>query len=209
MLPSAFHLPAGLVLLVTGLVACFAGYRLLRAVLTVYGFILGALVAGSLVEPGNTPALVLALGLGGIAGALLLFAGYFAGVMAVGAALGALAFHSSWVQVGGGSDPSWPLILLAAVAGAAAAVFAQRVVVILATAFGGAHTALVGLAALLAHGLGRAPLLHDGWTGRLPASRPGPTWVIAAWIALGVAGTLVQFRGRPRRTAARARVRAH
>ena len=42
MLPSNFQLPTGGLLVAVGLVACLAGYRLLRAVLTVYGFLLGA-----------------------------------------------------------------------------------------------------------------------------------------------------------------------
>ena len=202
MLPVAFHVPAGVVLLAAGLLACFAGYRLFRAVLTIYGFLLGALLASSLVAPANAPTMLIAMAVGGIAGALLMFAGYFAGVTLVGAALGALVFRSFWVQLGG-TDPSWLLVLLFAVVGAAAAVFAQRLVVILATSFGGAHTAVAGLVALLAHRAAVAPVVDDPWISRLAPPPGGPRWPFLAWIALGIVGTLVQLRGRPRRNARR------
>ena len=47
MLPASFQTPAAIVLLVGGLVSCFAGYRVFRVVLGIYGFILGALFASS------------------------------------------------------------------------------------------------------------------------------------------------------------------
>ena len=41
MLPASYQLPAAIVLLVGGIVACFFGYRLFRIVLAIFGFILG------------------------------------------------------------------------------------------------------------------------------------------------------------------------
>ncbi len=198
MLPVAFQLPAGLVLLVIGLLACFAGYRLFRAVLTIYGFILGALFASSLVAPSNAPAMIIALVLGGLAGALVLFAGYFAGVMLVGATLGALLLHSFWVQWRA-TEPGWPVVLLFAVAGAAAGVYAQRLVVILATAFAGAQTAVAGVGALLASRALHKPGVDDVWIGHLAPAPAGRHWPFLAWLALGIAGALVQLRSGQRR----------
>ena len=48
MLPAWFQTPAALVLVAGGLLSCFAGYRVFRVVLGIYGFILGALIASSL-----------------------------------------------------------------------------------------------------------------------------------------------------------------
>ena len=48
MLPHAYELPAAILILLSGIVACFAGYRLFRLVLAIYGFILGAMLASSL-----------------------------------------------------------------------------------------------------------------------------------------------------------------
>ena len=47
MLPQALGLPAAVVLILGGAVTCFAGYRLFRFVLGIYGFILGAMLASS------------------------------------------------------------------------------------------------------------------------------------------------------------------
>lgn len=202
MLPVAYQLPAGLVLVAAGLVACFAGYRFLRAVLTIYGFIVGALFASTLVAPSNVPVMLAALVLGGIAGALILFAGYFAGVMLVGAGFAALVLRSLSVQALG-REPHALVVVLFAVLGAVAAVYAQRVVVIVATAFGGAQTAVAGLVAVLA-ARGPAPRGVDVWVGHLaPASGPDPRWPLLAWLALGVIGVFVQLASRPRRPAPR------
>ena len=38
MLPGSFQIPTGVLLVLVGLVACFAGYRFFRIVLTVYGY---------------------------------------------------------------------------------------------------------------------------------------------------------------------------
>src|SRR5436190_2092270 len=45
MLPNSYQPAAALLLVVGGIIACFAGYRLFRTVLAIYGFILGALGA--------------------------------------------------------------------------------------------------------------------------------------------------------------------
>ena len=42
MLPATYQLPAAIVLLVGGIVACFFGYRLFRIVLAIFGFIITA-----------------------------------------------------------------------------------------------------------------------------------------------------------------------
>ena len=194
MLPVAFQSTAGIVLVAVGLLACFAGYRLLRAVLTIYGFVLGALFASSLVAPSNVPAMLIALAVGGIAGALVLFAGYFAGVMLVGAALGALVLHGVWLQARG-TEPGALLIILFAAIGAAAALYAQRLVVILATAFGGAQTAVAGVLAVLARQAGgkQVPGADDVWIGHLAPTTSVRQWPFLAWVALGLVGTLVQL----------------
>ena len=44
-LRSMLTLPAAILLMLGGTVSCFAGYRLFRVVLAIYGFILGAMLA--------------------------------------------------------------------------------------------------------------------------------------------------------------------
>jgi len=54
MLPHGYELPAALLILLGGTLACFAGYRLFRVVLALYGFIFGALIASSMMGITNT-----------------------------------------------------------------------------------------------------------------------------------------------------------
>jgi hypothetical protein len=193
MLPADFQLPAGVVLLVAGLIACLAGYRLFRAVLAIYGFLLGAFFASTLVAPSDTTAMLVALGVGGLLGALVLYAGYFVGVGLVGAGLGATVSHSVWLQWRG-SDPGMLVVLFFAAVGAALAVTVQRVVVIAATAFLGSQTAVAGALAVLARQPVRRPGVEDVWIGHLGIPAYRQRWAFFAWVALGVAGTIVQLR---------------
>ena len=192
MLPYSFHIPAALVLIAGGLLACFAGYRLFRLVLGVYGFILGALIASSLVAASNTTGMLIAAAIGGVAGAAIMFTAYFVGVLIVGAGLGALAAQAIWAT--SGRDPHQLVVILFAVIGAMAAWLSQRYVVIAGTAFGGAWTALGGVAALLAS---RRPSTADAvWLAYPLQPAPGHRWFLIAWLALSLAGVVVQLRGK-------------
>jgi hypothetical protein len=193
MLPGQYQLPAAAVLIVAGLVACFAGYRLLRAVLTIYGFVLGAFFASTLVAPSDTIAMLVALGAGGLVGALALYFGYIAGVALVGGGLGATVAHSVWMQWRG-SDPGTLTVLFFAAVGAALAVTLQRVIVIVATAFLGSQTVVAGVLALLSRQPAHRPGVEDVWIGHLGIPAFGRQWTFLAWIALGIVGVIVQLR---------------
>ena len=84
MLPAAYQVPAAVLLLGGGLLACFVGQRLFRLVLGIYGFVTGALLASTIVGPVETTTHLLAMLGGGIAGALVLILAYFVGVALVG-----------------------------------------------------------------------------------------------------------------------------
>jgi hypothetical protein len=191
MLPSNYQLPAGVILVAVGLLACFAGYRLLRAVLTIYGFLLGALFASTLVAPSDTVAMLIAVGVGGLVGALALFFGYYAGVALVGGGLGATVSHSVWMQWRG-TDPGTLVVLFFAAVGAALAVTLQRVIVIVATSFLGAQTVVAGVLALLSRQSPRRGL-EAVWIGHLGIPAAGRQWPFLAWVALGVIGAAVQL----------------
>ena len=70
MLPTAYQIPAAIILVVGGAIACFAGYRFFRLVLSIFGGLLGALVATSIVGPAEPLTLLNAAVVGGLAGAL-------------------------------------------------------------------------------------------------------------------------------------------
>ena len=194
MLPAAYQLPAALVLVLGGLLACFAGYRLFRVVLGIYGFILGALLASSLTAPGDQTQMIVAALVGGIIGAVVLNLAYFVGVALVGAGAAALLLHVVWTRVAHG-DPHVLLVIAVSIAGAIAATQLQRFVIITATAFGGGWTLIVGALALAGDRSARAAAAaNDVWVA-YPLS-PGPYRLAAfvAWLVLGVAGTAVQLR---------------
>ena len=208
MLPGTYQIPTGVVLMLVGLVACFAGYRFFRVVLTVYGFVLGALFASTLVHPTGTVALLVALGVGGLLGAAILWFGYFVGVALAGGAFGAVAVHYGWLALKG-NEPGVLVVAFAAVVGAALAVTLQRHFVILATAFIGAETAIAGLMSFLAkRGDGRLGF-DDVWVGHLGFPDPGRRWTFVGWVVLGIVGAFVQFRAAaPRRFGGRAAKKA-
>lgn len=197
MLPSAYHVPAALILLVGGLLACFAGFRLFKLVLGIYGFILGALIATSIVGVEQTTWTVVAAVAGGALGAVALMLAYFAGVALLGAGAAAMLLHVIFASAG--REPHLFLVVAAAIAGAVAAMLLQKYVIILSTAFGGAWTVLVGGfalagddAAITAAGRG------DVWVAYPLNPAPGQYWAIAAWIVLAMVGMIVQLRGKGR-----------
>jgi Domain of unknown function (DUF4203) len=187
MLPAPYEIPAAILIVAGGAMACLAGYRLFRIVLAIYGFVLGAVIASSIVGVTNTIGMLAAALGGGLVGALTLVFAYFAGIALVGAALGALLTHGVWTQSGGGPEPPALLIVGASIAGALAAMFLQRYVIVVGTAFGGAWTIVVGLLSMLqGRGADNVWILYP----TLPADS---RWTMLAWLALGLAGTAIQL----------------
>jgi hypothetical protein len=194
MLPHGYEQPAALVLLLGGLLACFAGHRLFRLVLGIYGFILGAMIASSVVGVNNTTGMLVAAVAGGVVGSVVLVFAWFVGVALVGAGIGVLVAHIVWSRLAPGDPPALAVIGVA-VAGAIGAMFVQKYVIVLGTAFGGAWT--IVLAAVNA-----LPQVQQGFSSGAsdtevwilyPTSVPAARWVPIAWIGLGLLGTAVQL----------------
>ena len=194
MLPTAYEVPAAIALVLGGALACFAGYRLFRVVLGIYGFLLGAMIASSIAGTGSTAGMVGAALAGGLAGAVILVMAWFVGVALVGAGLGALLSHLVWSQIYIG-DPPATAVILVSVAGALTAMVLQRYVIIVGTAFGGAWTVIVGAVALLASQAVESAAAESAVWVLYPLSpAPGQRWVPVAWVAVGILGTAVQVR---------------
>jgi hypothetical protein len=194
MLPHSYELPAQVLLILCGAIACFAGYRLFKLVLAIYGFVIGAMLASSTMGVTNTTGMVLAALVGGLAGALALVFAYFVGIGLVGAGLGALVAHLGWGYVRPGDPPPMALVGLAIV-GAIVAMVLQRYVIVVATAFGGAWTMIVGWLALeSARPNARTPTMAaDVWILYPMTPAQGQRWVPIAWLVLGSLGTAVQL----------------
>jgi Domain of unknown function (DUF4203) len=192
MLPPVYGPPAAIVLILGGALACFAGYRLFRIVLGIYGFILGAMLTSSVMGVGNTIGMVVAAVIGGIVGSIVLVMAYFVGIALIGAGLGALIGHVIWTWVRPGEPPALAVVVVALV-GAVGAMWLQRYVIIVGTAFGGAWTIIVGAVNLLAtRGITRGASATEVWI-LYPTSTPGERWAPIAWIVLGLVGVSVQL----------------
>jgi hypothetical protein len=90
MLPHSYELPIALLLVLGGALSCFAGYKLFKITLAIYGFIIGAMITSSMMGSSNTTGMIVSAIVGGLAGAAILVFAYFVGIALVGAGLGAL-----------------------------------------------------------------------------------------------------------------------
>ena len=193
MLPHSYELPAAILLVLGGALSCLAGYRLFKIVLGIYGFVLGAMLASSAMGVTNTTGMIVASLIGGVCGALLLMFAYFVGIALVGAGLGALIAHVAWSGVGTGDPPAVAVVVLS-IAGSIAAMFLQRYVIIVATAFGGAWTVIVGAMAVAGdRSAAKAASGSSVWILYPTTPAPGQMWVVVVWIVLGLIGTGVQL----------------
>ena len=192
MLPATYQIPATLVLLLSGVIACFFGHRLFRVVLALFGFIIGALATSSVVgSSSSTYMLVAAIG-GGLVGAGVLTAAYFVGVALLGAALGATVANLVFALFS--REPGVLMLVLFSTGGAVLSMYVQRYVIIVGTAFAGAWTLIVGGMGLAGDRLARtAAAAGTVWVAYPLDPAPGRTWVLIAWIVLGLAGCAVQL----------------
>ena len=192
MLSAAAQIPAAIILLAAGLLACFMGYRLFRWLLAIYGFVGGAYLTSLFVGTLGPWAGAAAIIGGGLAGALALVLVYLAGVAMLGAGLGALAVSLFWTPVSG--DPEVWVVVVACLVGAVAAVSLQRFVIIVGTSFGGAWTALVGALALGGDAEALAAARGDVWQVYPMAPANGQVPFALGWAGLGLLAALVQLR---------------
>lgn len=193
MLPAAYVTPTAILLVVGGLLACFAGYRLFRFVLGVYGFVAGALVTSSLIGGSSTLAHVAAAIVGGVVGSLLMYAAYFIGVGLVGAGLAALALNVVW-RVVAATEPPTIVLVVVCVLGALAALSVVRYVVIVGTALAGAWTAIFGGLAIMGNSAARHVVSGNGdWIVYPLDPMPNFWWIMPAWLVLAGIGVGVQL----------------
>jgi hypothetical protein len=192
MLPASYQLPAAIVLLLGGVVACFFGYRLFRIVLAIFGFIVGALAASSVFGVSDTGPMLMAAIVGGLAGAGLLIAAYFVGVALVGAGLGAMVANMAFAA--SEQPPHFLAVVVSSMIGAAVAMYLQRYVIIVGTGFGGAWTLIVGAMAIAGNQAAMAAAAGGDVGVAYPLDpAPGQRWVPIAWIVLALIGTGVQL----------------
>jgi len=193
MIPASYATPTAVIFVIGGLLTCFAGYRLFRFVLGLYGFLAGAVVASSMADPGNTFVLILTGLVGGVIGAVVMVVAYFVAVGLIGAGLAAMVLHYAWKIVGG--EPPTLVVVVVCVIGAVLALQFVRYVVVFGTAFAGSWTFLVGALALSGNPKALiAASAPNVWVVYPIDLLPPNWWVMLGWIALTVTGMIVQFR---------------
>ena len=193
----SFHVPVAIILLGGGLLACFLGYRLLRTLLALCGFIGGVVIATMFVGQLETWLAIIVTIVGGVAGSVLAVVAYLAGVAVLGAGLAAVALNVAWSYRGG--EPNVWVVLVACLLGALLALAVRRYVLILATSFGGAWTAIVGGLALA--GNSAAVAAATGSVDQLPPVADARTHLgfVLGWCGLGGLAFLIQIRDMGRR----------
>ena len=193
----SLHLPVAIILLAGGLVSCFFGYRLLRVLLAVYGFVGGIVLAVQFGGDLELWATVLLTVGAGVAGAAMAVVAYLAGVALLGAAAGALLVTTAWTSET--SEPGLWLMLGVCLAAALTALVLRRYVIIIGTAFGGSWAALVGGLALAGNSAAVAATAGD--VRQLYPLAPVDMQMAfaVAWYVLAVVALVVQFRTRRKR----------
>lgn len=183
----------------TGCLYCFLGYRLIKFVLGLTGFLLAGSTAAVIVgflSYGHVVAMGIALALGGLCGAMALFFLYRTGVFCLGM-IGAGVAAFTILQ---GREESWILWAVAGsgLAGGLLALLVERPVVKLATAAIGAMLLTqAGLGVARDQGLLEA-LSSSGSGGAVatPENLPYLGWaVLGVWVLFTLLGSVAQFGG--------------
>ena len=176
-----------------GTLYCFLGYRTLKFVLGLTGFLLAGTVAAvllGLVSAGNPVAMAIGGLIGGIAGAFALFFLYKTGIFFLGLLGAVLVAHTlldvrpeAWVPVA---------VLAAGVIGGLLALWLQRPVIMVLSAAIGAWFIVAGMAFFF---MGADWLEEYSVSLEVPEGRP---ILLAAWAVLTAMGGYTQWVTRPR-----------
>jgi hypothetical protein len=176
-----------------GTLYCFLGYRTLRFVIILTGFLLAGAVAASLaawVSKGQILAIVISGIVGGICGAVALAFLVRSGIFLLGV-LGVLVVAMYLTAGRQESYIPW-LVLAAGIVGGFLALLLRRTIVILATAAIGAWLVVSGVLFFLA-----GPGSLDQPSEAVLSVRQG--WVgVACWAVVALVGAMAQFATRPR-----------
>lgn len=176
-----------------GTLYCFLGYRTLKFIIALTGFLLAGTVAAVLtgwLTEGHVVSMAIIGLLGGISGAMALFFLYKAGIFLLGLLAATLCAHN----VLSGYDAAWaPIAVIGiGVIGGLFALFIERPVIMAATAAIGAWMVISGVIYYLAG----AEWLEE-WRRSLELQQE-KLILLAAWALLAALGAYAQFATRPR-----------
>jgi hypothetical protein len=174
---------AALISIALGIVQCFFGYRFFKFVLGLTGFVacgflVGAIAYGMLE---NEIAAVVAGLIGGLLGAWLFVALYFVGVFLVGAYLGVVLSLMAFAVAN--TEPHLVLVAIAAIVAGVLAVWIQKFMIMLSTAFGGSWLIVQGVTFFFS----------DAASWGFWPSVGHATMTLIGWLVLGAIGLVVQW----------------
>jgi hypothetical protein len=176
------------VAIAVGTLYCFLGYRVLKFVLGITGFILAGAVAGilaGLATGGKLLYMGAAAILGGVAGAMALYFLYKVGVLCLGVIAAALLAQNFLASRPEPWAPS--AVVGAAVFGGLAALLFERPIMTAATAAIGAWICVHGIAFFVI-GYGSSETMQTA-----VEETHARNWLLLCWIVLAVAGAITQF----------------
>jgi Domain of unknown function (DUF4203) len=193
-------LVGAIVAILVGILACFYGYRVFRALFALLGFFAGAALGVALASiltlaPGQQTIVQIVLGLvGGLIGAALAWFLYIVIVFLSGAAMGALLGSAIALAVHAEGTLQVVLIVALAIIVGIIAVALQKLFIILATAFGGAQLIVSGVSQLLNGG---ATIAYNPLTLLQPGVQqtlaPMTIIMVVGWLVLGIVGAFAQY----------------
>lgn len=176
-----------------GTLYCFLGYRTLKTVIALTGFLIAGVVAGAVVgwiSEGHAVAMLIGAAFGGLCGAMALFFLYRTGIFLLGLCGATLAAQN----VLAGRPEAWAPLLILAVGflGGLVALVIESPVMMMATASIGAWFVVSGVVYFLSADPSGAPELLTNTLG----SRQDI--VLGSWFVLAFAGGIAQFATRKR-----------
>ncbi len=177
-----------------GVICCFWGFRIFKVMLGIIGFIIGAYFGAHLGAyfTGGFGFVAILLGLlGGIVGSSLVVALYFLGIFVLGAMGG-------WIlgmMITGATGAGISILIIAAIAlaGGLLAVFAQKLILIVATSFVGAWYVVSGAFYFMGSGFDPMAVFRDP-SDMIKYSGGPYNVILASWLLLGIAGMFFQYR---------------
>ena len=176
-----------------GIWSCFWGYRAFKVVLGIVGFGVGAYfgaLAGAFFTGGFGVVAVITGLIGGLIGAALVSVVYYVGIFVLGALFGWVVY--TMIAGAAGFGPEIILLVALALVGGVLALFFQKFLIIVSTAFIGSWFAVSGGFSLVGSDFGPLDLFHAPI--RLLRPEGGiNTIVVISWVALGILGSIFQF----------------
>ncbi len=181
-----------------GILTCFWGYRIVKMIPGILGFIAGAsggwVVASSLV-PGNHVIALLSGVLGGAIGVILFIWLFFLGICLLGASAGVIVAEAFFSSSGNQTDPF--LVPVFAVVFGMIALVMEKFMIIVFTAFSGCYLITAGIFQTFSGVHEVSPLSFDHT--RLASYGVWDYVALVLWLVLGLAGMSVQYWGSWRR----------